>query len=523
MQKKFFKIRISKRHATLALFCSLAAQISGGTFTVSTTNDAGSGSLRAAIIAANGSPGSTIQFKIPGAGPHVIVPLTDEPDIIAPVTIDGYTQPLSHPATGSGPANILIEIQGPNTVTAGLHLAAGSAGSIIRGLAINSCTYTPGILVDDANNSITGNYIGMDAAGVQPLPNMAGIVINTDSNVIGGSTPAERNVISGVNQSLNSLFVSTGFIGSGANIAITTGSNNIVTGNYLGTNPAGTQALTQGLGLSEVGVYILSGSNNQITANLISGNIFGGIVFGQLAVSTIAGMPDTTLIQKNLIGTDFTGTSKIPNGFGISVIGNATNTTNINNVISGNDLSGIQIGNFLTYSVFVPPMPPIQGPTTILNNIVGLDISGTMALGNGRYGIEINQATANTTIGGASSGNIISANGLHGIDISALATNTTVVGNFIGTDKSGTIAFPNGHDGISIGGALKPSSNNIIGDVSGGNIVSGNAGNGVSIIGGSSNNVIAYNIIGLNAQNERLPNLKNGIYIDGSSNNTVGN
>ena len=443
----------NKRHIglTLVLLFSCAAPISAATFTVINNNPAGAGSLFAAITSANGAPGSTINFNIPGTGPFVITPAVDLPDITAPVTINGYSQPGSSQASGSTAATILIEIQGANTTVAGLHLAVGSIGSIIQGLAINSCTFTPGIKVDDANNVIAGNYIGMNAAGTQALPNMSGIIITTNGNTIGGGSPAERNVISCVNQSLNARVR-----GSGADIAIAGGNNNIITGNYLGTDPSGTFAL----GISEVGAYIHTGTGNNITSNLISGNTFGGIILG---ATSIPGR-DSTLIQNNLIGTDLTGTSKIPNGFGIAILSNATNTTISNNTISGNDLTGIQIGTMLANIYFTPPSPTVQGPTTILNNFVGIDKSGIKALGNGRYGIEIHQATTNTTIGTVGNGNVISANGLHGISISSQATNTTVIGNFVGTDKSGTLALANGLDGISIGGAQKPASNNTIGN-----------------------------------------------------------
>jgi hypothetical protein len=62
--------------------------------TVLNTNDSGLGSFREAIDCANTTPGlDTIDFNIPGAGPHTIQPLSQLPTINDPVTIDGYTQP----------------------------------------------------------------------------------------------------------------------------------------------------------------------------------------------------------------------------------------------------------------------------------------------------------------------------------------------------------------------------------------------------------------------------------------------
>src|SRR5262245_53416398 len=67
-------------------------------FTVSNTNDSGSGSLRQAILDANNNAGAdTIRFAIPGAGVHTITPTSELPTITGPVTIDGYTQQGSSP------------------------------------------------------------------------------------------------------------------------------------------------------------------------------------------------------------------------------------------------------------------------------------------------------------------------------------------------------------------------------------------------------------------------------------------
>ena len=83
------------------------------TFVVSNTNDSGAGSLRQAILDANGSIGTDdIAFNIPGAGPHTISPLTDLPWISGQTSIDGWTQG----GVGyTGPP--LIEIESPDTIT----------------------------------------------------------------------------------------------------------------------------------------------------------------------------------------------------------------------------------------------------------------------------------------------------------------------------------------------------------------------------------------------------------------------
>ncbi|MDW8308412.1 MAG: hypothetical protein RMK20_03465, partial [Verrucomicrobiales bacterium] len=63
------------------------------TFTVTTTNDSGPGSLREAILQANANAGQdTIAFDLPGAGVRVIRPLSPLPQITDSVVLDGYTQ-----------------------------------------------------------------------------------------------------------------------------------------------------------------------------------------------------------------------------------------------------------------------------------------------------------------------------------------------------------------------------------------------------------------------------------------------
>src|SRR5438876_11580480 len=93
----------------------------GATFTVTTTNDTGAGSLRHAIADANanGADGTNmIQFAItdPPAGVRTITPASSLPFITTPVILDGYTQAGSSPNTNAMlnafSGTLLIEISG---------------------------------------------------------------------------------------------------------------------------------------------------------------------------------------------------------------------------------------------------------------------------------------------------------------------------------------------------------------------------------------------------------------------------
>src|SRR5438067_806577 len=104
---------------------------SAATFTVTTTGDAGAGSLRQAILDANANAGADIiDFNIPPAGSKTIAPASVLPTITDPLTIDGTTQP----GFASAP---IIEIAGTAIFSAvdGLHVS--TSNSVVRGLGIN--------------------------------------------------------------------------------------------------------------------------------------------------------------------------------------------------------------------------------------------------------------------------------------------------------------------------------------------------------------------------------------------------
>src|SRR5262249_40441858 len=140
----------------------------------------------------------TIAFAIPGAGVHTLM-VSNLPTTNKPVTIDGYTQPGSS-ANTNGPnlgsnAVILIEVN----IAIGF-LAVGGGNSTVRGLAVNG--YRGILPVKPGRNTVAGNFLGINAAGTAaPAHANTGvqdIQVNSPNNTIGGTTPAARNVISGV-------------------------------------------------------------------------------------------------------------------------------------------------------------------------------------------------------------------------------------------------------------------------------------------------------------------------------------
>jgi hypothetical protein len=217
------------------------------TFLVTNTGDnggtnpavgAGTGTLRQAIVDADADTNSgldTIAFAIPGTGVQTISPLnTGLPAITHAVFIDGTTQPGF-----AGKPLIQIEGSSGSGGAVGLDLEAGSDGSIIRDLVINR--FDAAIFISGSNNNhILGNYLGTDYTGSLALGDNTGVSINDGGgNVIGGTTAAARNVISG-----NAFGVNIS-----SDVLNTVSGNNVVEGNYIGTDPSGTQPLGNGFGI----------------------------------------------------------------------------------------------------------------------------------------------------------------------------------------------------------------------------------------------------------------------------------
>lgn len=454
-------------------------------FVVTNANNHGAGSLREAITNANATLGpDTIVFNIPGPGVKTISLLTALPEITEQVVIDATTQP----GYAGSP---LIEIDGLGIGSVnGLVIKAG--GSTVRGLSIGNFSSNSGIWLNGCdNNVIQANYLGVAADGTTAKPNARGITLsNSSNNVIGGTSAATRNVMSG---NLN----------GGLDI---NGNNNIIRGNFIGTNAAGTAALHQpgGIGLN----------SSQFTGNIVggtaagAGNLISGNEFALQANGS------GTIIQGNLIGTDVTGTKKIPNTNGVQVFG--TNiligglTPGARNIISGNTGDGVFVRG---------------AGSKVQGNYIGTDITGTLALGNNGNGVV---AGENALVGGPEpeARNIIAANGNLGnvvLGFNNSGNAAVVQGNYIGTDVTGTRVLGGAPAGINI-----ISNNNVIGGTVAGarNLISGNAvGIQIGSVFSSSpvGSVIQGNIIGLNALGTGpLPNTQQGIAIAGGVNSVIG-
>src|SRR5215207_344041 len=309
------------------------------TFTVTTTDDSGAGSLRQGIEDANSPANSgadTIEFNIPAtdtgcnatSGVCTISPSSVLPLVTNPVIIDGYSQPGARANTLSvgDDAVLKIELSGPEALN-GLKILADN--STVQGLVVNNWENGIFLGVDATGNTVRGNFIGTDVTGrvTDPdgisnngdeLGNTIGVALtNALNNTIGGTTAGARNIISG----------------SGIGISISGGTENKIQGDYIGTNAAGDTRLG-----NNQGVALTNAPNNTIggttagARNIISGNGAWGIRISD-AEST------GNKVQGNYIGTDVTGRVTDPDGIpnngdelgnlfnGVSIQTGSSNTT----------------------------------------------------------------------------------------------------------------------------------------------------------------------------------------------------
>jgi thiol-disulfide isomerase/thioredoxin len=364
------------------------------TFSVLNTNDSGPGSLRQAILDANARPGmNTIGFHIV-SGAQTIHVGSDGfgglPFITSPVILDGTTQP----GFAGSP---LIELDGTNAgPTDGLDILAGN--STVRALVINRFQGSAVALYYTGSGSrIEGNYLGTDLTGAVALGNgVDGVTIyGSTGNMIGGTTPAGRNILSG------NLDAGVGDLG---------GSGNVVAGNYIGTDVSGSQRLGNFHGVdvsNATGERI--GGPGPFESNIISAN---GVGIDVYAGST------RTVVLGNYIGTDAGGSAPLGNRLTGVVIedgawNNQIGTGAANgggNVISANGRGGVLIhGSGVSFN-------------TVVGNLIGTDVTGSRSLPNADVGVGIYQGADRNMVGevfegrtARPAGNLIASNNGPGV------------------------------------------------------------------------------------------------------------
>ena len=457
-------------------------------YNVTNVLDAGPGSFRQAILDATAHAGNTIHFTI-NSGPTKISLLSALPTVTNSVVIDATTL-----AGYNG--RPLLELDG-TAVTAGYGLWLKATNVTVRGFVIHSFGLGPNgrsaIRIDNGSDTVQNCYLGTSADGLTSLPNgFSGLEAGAGSNLIGGTGPHDRNVISG---------------NASAGIFLVNSPGNTIQGNYIGVGSDGSTKLPNG--------------TNGISAVFnCPGNIIGGTLPGARNVISnnydgiyLSPNSGSAIIQGNYIGTDALGLVAEPNlQAGIEV--QAANVTiggtapGAGNLISGNAGSGIALDGLVCTG------------TTVQGNSIGTDVAGRSPLSNA-IGISLLSSTHGNQIGGTTpaSRNLISGNSTNVLCVHA-ANSIIFQGNYIGTDYTGLNALPNlGDPSINTVGILLQGSdivNNLIGGtvVGAANIIAGLHGDGI-LLQSASQNTIQNNIIGFVATDgvRTVGNDGNGINI----------
>ncbi|MBI2957239.1 MAG: hypothetical protein HYY32_00200, partial [Chloroflexi bacterium] len=473
----------------------------GRTWTVTSNADSGPGTLRWALE--NGGNGDTVTFDpsaFPPRNPAVIKLLSYLPPLKqGGLTIDASNAGVIVDGSGTPPDAVGLNIISDGNVIKGLQIlnfpgpgvfiggnfaakgnviggdrARGSGplgeGNLISGNGGGVGMFGPGT----TGNRAIGNYIGTDVTGTSAKGNRYnGVSINggASGNAIGGTIPGERNVISG-----------NGWAGVVINGEGTMG--NRVVGNYIGLDTTGTRAM----GHPEAGVFIASGASHNLVGGTAPGerNVVAGN--GREEIGLMAGAHHNMIVG-NYAGSDAAGLVNL----GKSASAVTMELGVFSNVVRGNVIStdggvSVMLSDWGTWG------------NEVVGNLIGVNAAGTTSLGNTGDGIHVNASF--NKIGGMSpqERNIVSGKGGNGIKVGWRSiTDVVVIGNYIGTDATGTKALGNAQDGIRltegthhsfIGGATEAERN----------VISGNRGRGIDLQDiGVRYNFVAGNYIGTDA------------------------
>src|SRR5579859_299264 len=438
----------------------------------------------------NGSAVSVCTISITNA-------LSPLPTLTANTTIiNGYTQMGAQPNTnsvGQGDNAILtLRLDGGPSSNVFEGFGVSGNGDTIKGFSVTD--FSNGIFTSGTSTGLTvqGNFIGIKPDGSTLALNGNGLVNNASGHItIGGTSPASSNVISG-----------------NASAQVSMGNGDTLQGNIIGLNAAGNAAVVNLATGGLPGDGVLAGPGNVIAGNVISGNASGIRLFGNASGTTLIasnligtdvtgkkalgneegitttasnatiggttaaarniisgnfdfgidiGGGQSNVVEGNYIGTDITGEVALPNstqpgltdGAAVELSAGVTTDTANNiiggttsaarNVISGNTLDGVEIHGQVDRGT--------TGNTKnnlVEGNFIGVDATGTKALGNGTNGVFVGMG-GGQILNNAIKNNVIAHNGQSGVLVGASATDTQVH-----TPISQNTIFANGGLGIDL-------------------------------------------------------------------------
>jgi uncharacterized repeat protein (TIGR01451 family) len=226
------------------------------------------------------------------------------------------------------------------------------------------------------------------------------LLIELNGNIHGGL------VINGAGTTIRGLVLNR----AGDDAILINADNATITGNFIGTNPAGTSAPAN-MGGYSIRIGGVGGNNVVIGGpaaadrNLLSGYEQGGIIVS----ASFSSHSNAALIEGNYVGTDVTGMVSLApplTGLGINIVGgpptDVTNAAVVGNLVSGNPAGGIQDTG--TGGV-------VQG------NLVGTQRDGVGALGNSNFAVFIGGTGITVGGSGAGHGNTIAFNAGAGVTV----------------------------------------------------------------------------------------------------------
>lgn len=244
----------------------------------------------------------------------------------------------------------------------GIALEASTSGSSIGGVQsgegnVISGNRYDGLGIQGTSHVVRGNLIGTNAAGTSAVGNASGGVTlhnGAQNNTIGGTIPGARNVISGNRE-------------GGIYINYRSTGNNVIQGNFIGTDAAGTGAV----GNQGRGIYLDAGTSGNVIGGVASSNYSNALSSNRIAFNTgdgISLLSDTlgATVRNNLRGNQIYNNGGL--GINLSLYGE---TGTLASGVTPNDAGDGDLGanNYQNFPII----------TSATNGAKGLAIKGTLS------------------------------------------------------------------------------------------------------------------------------------------------
>lgn len=359
-------------------------------------------------------------------------------------------------------------IGGTTAAERNLIAAFNNQGIELAGLSASQVT---------TGNRITGNYIGVNAAGTAAVGGLGpfaeagvrfsgwawGNLLGTDGD--GSNDATEGNLIGGITRASGpDCIVGRGvqFISSGT---LESPRNNIVAGNRIGVNANDSGTIPNNCGiLIARGTLNTIGGDTAVEANIISGNTRYGIRIENAGATQ-------NIVRGNRIGLDGAGNPRGNTFEGVFIRGGApSNIIGPDNVIAGNGLSAVRITSNDTNGNIVrgnrlntdplgisvsPALYPSLQPTVRVDGGIGTVIENNQIGANlsNRVGILLQTSTTTATEQHTIRNNEIGIRGTaqmaapeagaRGLVIDG-TRNITITNNLIGAQEIGAVVINTG-------------------------------------------------------------------------------